>query len=190
MTEAVHPVPPGFGGRIGPDELAALHRKAADDPRGFWLEQARRLDWARFPEEAGDWSFDEDDFRINWYADGTLNLSVNCLDRHLAKHGDRTAIVFEADEPGLVNGVLDASGRTVPLVENLEEARELVRTEKSALGTNSAPSTGMRKKLPMKVASAIRKTLAEPLVGKMKKASGSQAVAGSGPMSLSTGCTQ
>ena len=100
MAEAVHPVPEGFNARIGPIELAELHDLAKSDPDRFWLDQARRLTWNKFPTKAGDWSFDEPDFRINWYADGELNLSVNCLDRHLAEHGDRTAIIFEADEPG------------------------------------------------------------------------------------------
>ena len=100
MNEAVHPVPEGFKARIGPDELAELNELADADTDGFWLDQARRLTWSRFPTKAGDWSFDEDDFRIEWFADGELNLSVNCLDRHLAEHGDRTALIFEADEPG------------------------------------------------------------------------------------------
>ena len=100
MSEAVHPVPESFNARIGPNELDALRAKADEDPDGFWLEQAERLDWYQPPQQAGDWSFKEDDFRISWYADGQLNLSVNCLDRHLEKHGDRTAVIFEADEPG------------------------------------------------------------------------------------------
>jgi len=100
MSDPVHPVPAGFGAKLGPDEVAALRRHAERDPDGFWIEQARRLDWDRFPSAAGDWSFDEQDFHIRWYSDGRLNLSVNCLDRHLAADGDRTAIIFEADEPG------------------------------------------------------------------------------------------
>jgi len=100
MAEAVHPVPSDFNARIGPTELAELNDLANSDPDRFWLDQARRLSWNRFPTKAGDWSFDEDDFHISWYADGELNLSVNCLDRHLAEHGDRTALIFEADEPG------------------------------------------------------------------------------------------
>ena len=100
MSAAVHPVPPDFRAQIGPDELAELNRRADHDTDAFWLDQARRLDWSRFPEQAGDWSFDDSDFRIRWYADGELNLSVNCLDRHLAARGDRTALIFEADEPG------------------------------------------------------------------------------------------
>jgi acetyl-CoA synthetase len=100
MAEAIHPVPEGFNARIGPTELAELHDLAASDPDRFWLDQARRLTWNKFPTQAGDWSFDESDFHIHWYADGQLNLSVNCLDRHLAEHGDRTALIFEPDEPG------------------------------------------------------------------------------------------
>lgn len=100
MNHAVHPVPEHFNARIGPDELQALHQRADADPAAFWLEQAQRLVWSRPPSHAGDCSFRREDFRIRWYADGQLNLSVNCLDRHLADRGDRTAIIFEGDEPG------------------------------------------------------------------------------------------
>jgi acetyl-CoA synthetase len=100
VSEPIHPVPSDFNARIGPRELAELNDLVDADPKTFWLDQARRLSWNKFPTQAGDWSFDEDDFRIHWYADGELNPSVNCLDRHLAEHGDRTALIFEADEPG------------------------------------------------------------------------------------------
>ena len=113
MSNAVHPVPEGFNARIGPEELARLCERADRDPDGFWLEQAKRLTWNKEPTKAGDWSFDEDYFRIRWYADGELNLSVNCLDRHLAEHGDRVALIFEADEPG--------QGRSVTYRELYEE---------------------------------------------------------------------
>ena len=100
MAEAVHPVPEGFGARIGPRELSELRDLADADPDRFWLDQAKRLTWNTFPGQAGDWSFNEETFGIRWFADGELNLSVNCLDRHLAEHGGRTALIFEADEPG------------------------------------------------------------------------------------------
>ncbi|MEP7131252.1 MAG: acetate--CoA ligase [Sphingomicrobium sp.] len=100
MSEAVHPVPDNFGARVGPREVAELNALVDSDPDRFWLDQARRLSWHKFPLKAGDWSFNHDDFRIRWYADGELNLSVNCLDRHLAENGERTALIFEADEPG------------------------------------------------------------------------------------------
>jgi acetyl-CoA synthetase len=100
VTEAIYPIPEGFDARIGPRELDQLNDLAKADPDRFWLDQARRLEWNKFPTKAGDWAFDEDNFQIEWFADGQLNLSVNCLDRHLAEHGDRTALIFEADEPG------------------------------------------------------------------------------------------
>nr|WP_231462931.1 acetate--CoA ligase [Sphingomonas sp. URHD0057] len=85
---------------MGPGELARLNALADTDPDRFWLEQAERLTWDKPPTQAGDWSFDEENFGIRWYADGKLNLSVNCLDRHLPEHADRVALIFEADEPG------------------------------------------------------------------------------------------
>ena len=77
-----------------------MHTAVAADPTRFWLDLATRLEWNRAPTQAGDWSFAKDDFHIRWYADGELNLSVNCLDRHLATRGDKVALVFEGDEPG------------------------------------------------------------------------------------------
>lgn len=64
-----------------------------------WLGLADRLDWDRPPTQAGDWSFAADDVHIAWYADGILNASVQCLDRHLAMRGEQTAILWEGDDP-------------------------------------------------------------------------------------------
>jgi len=123
MSEAVVPVPAGFEARIGAPELAALHAEFAADPDRFWLDQAGRIDWLSAPTQAGDWSFAADDFHIHWYADGKLNLSVNCLDRHLATRGDKVALVFEADEPG--------DGRTLTFRELYEETCRFANALKS-----------------------------------------------------------
>jgi acetyl-CoA synthetase len=72
---------------------------AAQQPDAFWLEQARRLDWMKRPEIADDCSFDAPTFQINWFTDGELNASVNCVDRHLAERGDCVAIIWEPDAP-------------------------------------------------------------------------------------------
>ncbi|MDQ3074198.1 MAG: acetate--CoA ligase [Pseudomonadota bacterium] len=95
-----HAVPADFTARIGTAELHALRAEVAVDPDAFWLAQAERLDWMTPPAKAGDWSFDQANFHIRWYEDGTLNLAANCLDRHLAARGDKLAIIFEGDEPG------------------------------------------------------------------------------------------
>ena len=78
---------------------ADLYGRSLADPGRFWLEQAKRLDWIHRPEIAGDWSFNEADFGIRWFPDGTLNVSVNCIDRHLAQRGDQLAILWEPDDP-------------------------------------------------------------------------------------------
>ncbi|WP_256451772.1 acetate--CoA ligase [Luteimonas sp. NJZ50] len=78
---------------------ARLHAESIRDPDVFWAAAAGRLDWMRPPTQVKDTSFDPADFRIRWYADGELNASVECLDRHLATRGDKAAIVFEPDDP-------------------------------------------------------------------------------------------
>src|SRR5690606_31942267 len=70
-----------------------------EDPDAFWAGVARRIDWYRAPTQIRDVSYALEDFHIRWFADGELNASVNCLDRHLATRGDKTAIIFEPDDP-------------------------------------------------------------------------------------------
>ncbi len=74
-----------------------LYRRSVDDPDGFWLEQAKRLDWETAPTKGGNWSCAPVD--IKWFEDGVLNLCHNAVDRHLAERGDATALIFEPDDP-------------------------------------------------------------------------------------------
>ena len=77
---------------------AALKQEAGDTD-AFWRGIAGRLDWIKPFSVVKDVSFKREDFRIRWFADGVLNASVNCLDRHLAKRGDEVAIIWEGDDP-------------------------------------------------------------------------------------------
>ncbi len=97
----LYPVPPEWAKRARFDAAGyeKLYGRSLADPGSFWLEQARRLDWIKRPEIAGDWSFAEKDFHIQWFADGRLNVAANCLDRHLAKRGEQVALIWEPDEP-------------------------------------------------------------------------------------------
>ena len=81
--------------------LEAERRRAVTDPDGFWRDVGGRLDWMRPFSKIKDVSFLKDDFRIRWFEDGVLNVSANCLDRHLATRGDQTAILWEGDDPGV-----------------------------------------------------------------------------------------
>jgi len=81
-----------------PEEYEARYKRSVEDADAFWLEEAhKRLDWYTKPTKAGEWSFDPVD--IKWFADGSLNLCYNCVDRHLPEHADRTALIFEPDDP-------------------------------------------------------------------------------------------
>ncbi|CAM4105435.1 acetate--CoA ligase [Kerstersia similis] len=103
MTEQQerYPVPQGFAGpnTVTKEQYERLYAESVSDPEGFWRKVATRVDWFREPTEIRDVSFLEEDFRIRWFADGELNASVNCLDRHLAERGDKTAIIWEPDDP-------------------------------------------------------------------------------------------
>ncbi|GAO38821.1 acetyl-coenzyme A synthetase [Sphingomonas changbaiensis NBRC 104936] len=98
----LYPVPPDWAkrARVNAEKYAQLYGRALADPGSFWLEQARRLDWIKRPEIAGDWSFRQEDFHISWFPDGKLNASANCIDRHLKTRPDQVAILWEPDEPG------------------------------------------------------------------------------------------
>ena len=97
----LYPVKPEFAAkaRIRKADYQRLYRESVEDPEGFWRKAAERLDWYRKPTVIKDVSYDLDDFRIRWFADGELNVSVNCLDRQLATRGDKVALVFEPDSP-------------------------------------------------------------------------------------------
>ena len=81
------------------DEYQALYRESIDDPEAFWRQQAQSLEWLKPFSEVKDVSFNADDLHIRWFADGELNVSANCLDRHLAERGEQTAIIWEGDDP-------------------------------------------------------------------------------------------
>ncbi|ATY33661.1 acetate--CoA ligase [Sphingomonas psychrotolerans] len=101
MSDSLYPVSDEWARRARVDAAGyeKLYGRSIADPGSFWLEQAKRLDWIRRPELAGDWSFDEEDFHISWFADGKLNVAANCVDRHLGRRGDEIAIIWEPDDP-------------------------------------------------------------------------------------------
>jgi acetyl-CoA synthetase len=96
------PVPAGFAGpdTIGPEAYHRLYAQSVEDPDGFWGEAGKRLDWIRPYTKVKNTTF-TGAVSIKWFEDGILNASANCIDRHLAAHSDRTAIIWEGDDPGV-----------------------------------------------------------------------------------------
>src|SRR5579862_618837 len=101
MQADMYPVPAAWAAdaKVDAARYAADYTRALTEPEGFWLEQAKRLDWTSFPTRADESSFHEADFGVRWFADGALNIAANCLDRHLATRGGQTAIIWEPDDP-------------------------------------------------------------------------------------------
>jgi acetyl-CoA synthetase len=104
MDHATHlyEVPAEFAARASIDarRYAADYARSVSDPQGFWGDVGRRLDWIRPYTKVKDVSYRLEDFHIRWFEDGSLNVSENCLDRHLRERGDRVAIIWEGDTPG------------------------------------------------------------------------------------------
>ncbi len=102
MTDSkLYPVDPALSASAWVDERTyeAMYHQSIEDPVTFWAEQAKRLDWIQFPTKIKNTSFAPGNIDIRWYEDGVLNVSYNCLDRHLLVRGDQTAIIWEGDEP-------------------------------------------------------------------------------------------
>ncbi len=97
-----YPVPEDFAAQanITAAEYAEMYQQSVDDPEGFWSEQAEKyLSWFKPWNSVSDWSFDENDLHIKWFEGGEINVSYNCLDRHLETRGDQVAIIWEGDNP-------------------------------------------------------------------------------------------
>jgi acetyl-CoA synthetase len=101
MSKDVFPVSAEWSKRafINRDSYDRLYAEAASDPEGFWRREAQRIDWIKPFSRVKETSFHEADFGIKWFADGVLNISANCLDRHLASRGSDIAILWEGDDP-------------------------------------------------------------------------------------------
>jgi acetyl-CoA synthetase len=77
----------------------SMYERSVSDPEGFWGDEGKRLDWMKPYSKVKNTTFEYPDVSIKWYEDGTLNVSANCIDRHLEKRGDQTAIIWEGDDP-------------------------------------------------------------------------------------------
>ncbi|WP_136684847.1 acetate--CoA ligase [Falsirhodobacter xinxiangensis] len=84
---------------VKPADYDRLYAESISDPEGFWGREAKKLDWITAPTKVKNTDFTHGQVSIKWFEDGVLNVSVNCIDRHLATRGDQTAIIWEPDDP-------------------------------------------------------------------------------------------
>ena len=76
-----------------------MYKESISNPIKFWGEHGKRIDWIKNYEKVKDFSYDQKNLYIKWFEDGTLNASYNCIDRHLKNNGNKTAIIWEGDNP-------------------------------------------------------------------------------------------
>jgi acetyl-CoA synthetase len=100
MADQLFAVSPEWSKRawIDTKKYVQMYERSILEPEKFWAEQAKRIDWYKPPTKIKDVAY-TGKVHIRWYYDGVLNASYNCLDRHLAKRGDQTAIIWEGDNP-------------------------------------------------------------------------------------------
>lgn len=101
MSQSIYPVPAHIknAALVDNDKYNTLYKQSIDDPEGFWREHGKRLDWSTPYNKVKNTSFDKGHINICWYEDGQLNASYNCIDRHLAKNANKTALIWEGDNP-------------------------------------------------------------------------------------------
>jgi acetyl-CoA synthetase len=101
MTDTHFPVSKDWRERalIDREKYEAMYARSISHPEEFWREQAKRLDWIKRFTKVKNVSWDPDNLYIKWFEDGTLNVSANCIDRHLPKRAKQTAIIWEGDDP-------------------------------------------------------------------------------------------
>ena len=101
MSDEIFPVDPAWAARAYVNEAGyrAKYAESVADPEAFWAREGHRLDWMRPYTRVKDVSYDPENLHIRWYADGQLNVSANCIDRHLPERAGQTAIIWEGDDP-------------------------------------------------------------------------------------------
>ena len=84
---------------INKSKYEEMYKESISNPIKFWSEHGKRIDWIKNYEKVRDFSYDQKNLYIKWFEDGTLNASYNCIDRHLENNGNKTAIIWEGDNP-------------------------------------------------------------------------------------------
>ncbi len=101
MTDKTYPPSPEFSANSHADaaKYNEMYQASMQDPEAFWGEEGKRIDWIKPYTKVKNTNFKLGEVDIKWFEDGTLNVAVNCIDRHLETRGDQTAILFEPDDP-------------------------------------------------------------------------------------------
>ena len=91
--------------KVTKEQYEKMYQESISDNNNFWSEQGKRIDWFKPYNKIKDVLYSKDEVKIKWYFDGTTNVSYNCVDRHAKKTPDKTAIIWEGDDPTKVKKI-------------------------------------------------------------------------------------
>jgi acetyl-CoA synthetase len=101
MSDKAYDVPAEWAKRawVNAAKYEEMYKRSVTDPEGFWAEHGKRIDWFKPFSKVKNTSFDAKNVSIKWFEDGVTNVAHNCIDRHLPKRANQTAIIWEGDDP-------------------------------------------------------------------------------------------
>src|SRR5437773_3196172 len=101
MSEKIYEISPAWASRgfINDAKYQEMYKRSIADPNAFWANEAKRLHWFKAPTKIKNTTFGPGNVSIKWFEDGVTNVAYNCIDRHLCKRADQTAIISEGDDP-------------------------------------------------------------------------------------------
>ncbi|MDQ2067052.1 acetate--CoA ligase [Xinfangfangia sp. CPCC 101601] len=112
------------GAHVDATEYARRYQASVADPQAFWANEAQRIDWIKPFTKVKDTNFNTPDVSIKWFEDGTLNISANCIDRHMITRAQQTAIIWEPDDP-------NAPAQHITYTQLLEQTSRLANVLKA-----------------------------------------------------------
>ena len=100
-AKKLYPVPESYkqDTQLTPEQYNTMYEQSVNNPDAFWAEQMTQIDWYKKPTIIKNTTFDAANLSIKWFEDGELNVSYNCIDRHLATRAKKTALFWEGDSP-------------------------------------------------------------------------------------------
>ena len=91
--------------KVNKEQYEKMYKESISDNENFWSEQGKRIDWFKPYNKIKDVLYSKDEVKIKWYFDGTTNVSYNCIDRHAKNTPNKTAIIWEGDDPAKVKKI-------------------------------------------------------------------------------------
>ena len=144
MSDKAYDVPAEWAKRawVNAAKYEEMYKRSVSDPQGFWAEHGKRIDWFKPFSKVKNTSFDTHNVSIKWFEDGVTNVAHNCIDRHLPKRANQTAIIWEGDDPSKSAHITYAElARRVGLFANVLKSHGVKKGDRVTIYLPMIPET-------------------------------------------------